>query len=221
MGILITLFTGRAAYGVDDLSPAERRSRILGLVAQALGDRALQPVEFMDQVWANEEWSGGASSPFLTPGALTTIGAGLREPVGPFHWAGTHMAAEIEATWKGHSPQCVGRCVQDLTIGSGTIVSDNTSKQKPETVALYRMADLKPSPFSPRGASTNELMGADTGARIASGIVYFKSCEIPFTLWYDEVLICHAVEESFEIVVDGVSHPMSPGDMMWRRRAHR
>ncbi|MGX7874654.1 hypothetical protein ACVDG5_019475 [Mesorhizobium sp. ORM6] len=94
-------------------------------------------------------------------------------------------------------------------------MNHRASAQASETVAHYRLSDLTPAPFSPRGASTNELMNADTGARIASGIVYFRDCEIPFTLWYDEVMICHAVEEGFEIAVGDATYPMKPGDMMW------
>lgn len=100
-GILITLFTGRSAYDVDDLSPEERRNVTLSKLAQALGEEALSPLEYMDQVWANEEWSGGASSPFLVPGALTTIGAEIGEPVGPLHWAGTHMARQYRGYMEG------------------------------------------------------------------------------------------------------------------------
>ncbi|RWE64047.1 FAD-dependent oxidoreductase [Mesorhizobium sp.] len=100
-GILITLFTGRAAYGVDNLAHAERRDVILSKLAQALGNEAREPLEYMDQVWADEEWSGGASSPFLVPGVLTTIGAEIREPVGPLHWAGTHMATQYRGYMEG------------------------------------------------------------------------------------------------------------------------
>lgn len=100
-GVLITLFTGRAAYGVDSLSPPDRKAKILSKLAQAFGPQALEPLEYMERVWADEEWSGGASSPFLTPGALTTIGPALREPVGPLYWAGTHMAAEFRGYMEG------------------------------------------------------------------------------------------------------------------------
>lgn len=100
-GILITLFTGRAAYGVDDLAPAYRRSVILSKLAQALGKEAHDPLEYMDRVWADEQWSGGASSPFLIPGALTTIGADIREPTGPLYWAGTHMAVQYRGYMEG------------------------------------------------------------------------------------------------------------------------
>lgn len=94
-------------------------------------------------------------------------------------------------------------------------MNEGTSDRPRESVAHYRLSDLKPAPFSPRGASTNELMSDETGARIASGIVYFRDCEIPFTLWYDEVMICHAVEVEFEIKVGDAIYPMKPGDMMW------
>jgi monoamine oxidase len=100
-GILIALFTGAPAYKVDGLSPADRRSRILSLLGQALGEEAMKPAEYMDQVWADEPWSGGASSPFLFPGAMTTIGPELREPCGPIHWAGTHMSKEFRGYMEG------------------------------------------------------------------------------------------------------------------------
>jgi monoamine oxidase len=100
-GILITLFTGLSAYRVDHLSPTARKARLLELLTQAFGPEAQNPTEYMEQVWADEEWSGGASSPFLVPGALTTIGGELREPVGPLHWAGTHMSAEYRGYLEG------------------------------------------------------------------------------------------------------------------------
>lgn len=100
-GILITLFTGLPAYRVDNLAPAQRKARVLQLLTQALGPEAQDPVEYMERVWADEEWSGGASSPFLTPGALTTIAGDLREPVGPLYWAGTHMSPEYRGYMEG------------------------------------------------------------------------------------------------------------------------
>lgn len=100
-GILITLFTGLPAYRLDSLTPSARKARIIELLTQALGPEARNPIEYMDQVWADETWSGGASSPFLVPGALTTIGGELREPVGPLHWAGTHMSAEYRGYMEG------------------------------------------------------------------------------------------------------------------------
>lgn len=100
-GVMIALFSGKAAMRVDPLDHAQRRETVLAVLAQALGPQALSPLEFHMQVWADEEWSGGASSPFLVPGQLTQYGAALRAPVGPIHWAGTHMATEYRGYMEG------------------------------------------------------------------------------------------------------------------------
>lgn len=100
-GAMIALFSGKASLRVDPLDPAGRRSAVLAVLSQALGPEALAPLEFHLQVWADEEWSGGASSPFLVPGQLTQYGAALRASVGPFHWAGTHMALEFRGYMEG------------------------------------------------------------------------------------------------------------------------
>lgn len=100
-GVMIALFSGKASFRVDPLDSAGRRSAVLAVLSQAFGPEALEPLEFHIQVWADEEWSGGASSPFLIPGQLTRYGAALRAPVGPFHWAGTHMAIEFRGYMEG------------------------------------------------------------------------------------------------------------------------
>jgi ethanolamine utilization protein EutQ (cupin superfamily) len=79
---------------------------------------------------------------------------------------------------------------------------------------VFKFADIKPN-WTPRGSSTHEQVCARNGAKLAGGVVFFKDAEIPFTIWYDELLICHAVEESFHIVVDNRAHEMTPGDMIW------
>lgn len=81
--------------------------------------------------------------------------------------------------------------------------------------SVYRIADLEAKVFSPRGASPNEHFNDLDGASMSGGIVYFKDAELPFTLWYDEILFCHAVEESFEIVVGEARHELGPGDTIW------
>lgn len=77
-----------------------------------------------------------------------------------------------------------------------------------------RMSDLVHN-WSPRGGSTHVQIDDKDGASMAAGTVWFRDCDIPFTLWYDEVWICHSVEESFSIEVGGKDHFMQPGDMIW------
>lgn len=100
-GVMIALFSGKASFRVDPMDTPGRCHAVLAVLAQALGPEALDPLEFHIQIWADEEWSGGASSPFLVPGQLTHYGAALRASVGPFHWAGTHMATEFRGYMEG------------------------------------------------------------------------------------------------------------------------
>lgn len=79
---------------------------------------------------------------------------------------------------------------------------------------LYRR---KPAPldYSPRGSAISQRVDARTGASIAAGTICFRDSEIPFTLWYDELLFCHQVEDRFEIVLGETVHSMAAGDMIW------
>lgn len=75
-------------------------------------------------------------------------------------------------------------------------------------------APIKPN-YVPYGISNHELIGVETGARIAAGIVYFKDKDFPYVMHYDEVLICKSVKGRFEIVVEGKAQRMVPGDMVY------
>ena len=47
---------------------------------------------FVERDWGAEPWTRGCYGAHLPPGAWTQVGAALREPVGPIHWAGTETA---------------------------------------------------------------------------------------------------------------------------------
>ncbi|MDQ2067951.1 hypothetical protein Q9295_16375 [Xinfangfangia sp. CPCC 101601] len=91
-------------------------------------------------------------------------------------------------------------------------MTDTTPTLSP---SLYKLADLDAKPFSPRGCSPNELFNDLTGASMSGGVVYFRDSELPFTVWYDEILFCHACEDLFEVVVGDVTHRLEPGDTIW------
>ncbi|WP_395020554.1 hypothetical protein [Dongia sp.] len=69
--------------------------------------------------------------------------------------------------------------------------------------------------WSPRGSSTHSLINDKDGTSMSAGFVFFKDTDIPFTLWYDEVICCIATEERFSIVVGDQESVFEPGDMMW------
>ncbi|MFY9922478.1 MAG: FAD-dependent oxidoreductase [Mycobacterium sp.] len=54
---------------------------------------ARSPVDFVEQNWTTERYSGGGMISHAPPGVLTEFGPALREPCGRIHWAGTESSA--------------------------------------------------------------------------------------------------------------------------------
>ena len=76
-------------------APAERRAAVLDGVAERFGPQAKSPVEYLEQDWAAERYSGGGMISHTPPGVLTEFGPALREPCGRIHWAGTETATAM------------------------------------------------------------------------------------------------------------------------------
>ncbi|WP_136520485.1 flavin monoamine oxidase family protein [Cellulomonas telluris] len=94
-GVLLGFVGGDHARTWDVLDAAERRRRVLSSLARLLGGRALDPLGYVDQRWGEEDWIGGGPTAAPGPGAVAWSGAGLAEPVGPLHWAGTETAHRL------------------------------------------------------------------------------------------------------------------------------
>ncbi len=62
------------------------------LVAR-FGDKAASPVDYIEQNWTTERYSGGGMLSHAPTGVLTEFGPALREPCGRIHWAGTESSA--------------------------------------------------------------------------------------------------------------------------------
>ena len=80
------------------LDPGERRKLVLDDLAAYFGPRAYDAVDYLEQDWCAEEFSGGCYGAFAQPGTLTRFGPALREPIGPIHFAGTETATR----WAGY-----------------------------------------------------------------------------------------------------------------------
>lgn len=80
------------------LAPEQRREAILADLVAFWGEAAGEPAELILHDWMAEPWTTGAFTAYLTPGAWTTVGAALRQPVGPVLWAGTEAATR----WPGY-----------------------------------------------------------------------------------------------------------------------
>ena len=97
-GVLLGFLEGRRATEMGRLPAGERRSAVVGCFTRFFGPRAAAPVDYVEQLWADEPWSGGCYGSYMPPGSWTAYGPALREPIGPIHWAGTETAL----VWSGY-----------------------------------------------------------------------------------------------------------------------
>ncbi|MDT5401544.1 MAG: monoamine oxidase [Mycobacterium sp.] len=92
-GVLTVITEGPEARRIGQLAEPERRKAVLDAVAERFGDKALSPVDYVEQNWTVERYSGGGMIAHSPPGVLTEFGPALREPCGRLHWAGTESSA--------------------------------------------------------------------------------------------------------------------------------
>jgi monoamine oxidase len=97
-GVLVGFAGGADARRWHRLEHSARRNEALDCFARLFGESARGAERYIEQDWSSEPWSGGGPVGLLPPGAVTTFGPALREPVGPVHWAGTETAE----TWTGY-----------------------------------------------------------------------------------------------------------------------
>jgi monoamine oxidase len=97
-GVLLGFVGGPEARELASLGSAERRASVLACFKRLYGPRAAQPLDYAEQTWSEEEWSGGGPTSNFGPGGWTACGPALRQPVGRVHWAGTETAT----VWSGY-----------------------------------------------------------------------------------------------------------------------
>jgi monoamine oxidase len=97
-GVLLGFIDGNDARALDDSPPADRQAAALKSYVTYFGQQAANPIQYVDQVWAQEVYTGGCPVGVTPPGVLTEYGPALRAPVGRIHWAGTETAD----VWAGY-----------------------------------------------------------------------------------------------------------------------
>jgi monoamine oxidase len=95
---LVAFMEGAPARAWSSRSLAERRAAVVADLTRLFGSDAGSPVDYFDQDWTAETWTGGCSAGFAVPGTLSRFGSALRAPVGRVHWAGSETARE----WFGY-----------------------------------------------------------------------------------------------------------------------
>jgi len=97
-GVLLGFLEGRQARELGAWDPEARCRAVVGCFERLFGPRAGQPEQYLEQVWADEEWTRGCYGCIMPPGGWVSFGPALRPPVGRIHWAG----AETATTWNGY-----------------------------------------------------------------------------------------------------------------------
>lgn len=97
-GVLLGFLEGRGARELGLASPEERRDAVVGTFARLFGPRAAKPRDYVERLWAEEQWTRGCYGCHLPPGGWTAYGRALRKPLGPIHWAGSETAT----VWSGY-----------------------------------------------------------------------------------------------------------------------
>src|SRR3546814_1858434 len=75
-----------------------RCALVTGVQRVLFRSAARNPLEYIEQSWAAEEWTRGCYAGYFPPGVWLDYGEALRAPIGRLHWAGTETA-EI---WNGY-----------------------------------------------------------------------------------------------------------------------
>lgn len=92
-GVLCVIVEGPGARELTAVAPSERRTRVLRSLAERFGAQASSPIDYLEQNWTTERYSGGGMISHAPPGVLTAFGPALRTPSGRIHWAGTESSA--------------------------------------------------------------------------------------------------------------------------------
>jgi monoamine oxidase len=97
-GVLLAFVGGSTWRTYGPLTTKERREAVLQGFAAMFGDQALEPIEYTEQDWTKEQWTGGGPTAVHAPGTLTDFGPAIRQVFGRVHWAGTETATY----WSGY-----------------------------------------------------------------------------------------------------------------------
>ncbi|MCC6919668.1 MAG: FAD-dependent oxidoreductase [Alphaproteobacteria bacterium] len=97
-GALVGFFDGGPAQRWADRTPEDRRAQVLKDIALYLGEAALTPAGYLEEVWTRAPLHRGGYVAAPGPGVLTAFGPALLDPVGRIHWAGT----ETSDVWGGY-----------------------------------------------------------------------------------------------------------------------
>lgn len=98
VGVMMGFIEGEDGRKALRQTRDQRRQGTIDSFVRYYGEAARDPLEYIEQSWAAEEWTRGCYAGYFPPGVWLDYGEALRAPIGRLHWAGTETA-EI---WNGY-----------------------------------------------------------------------------------------------------------------------
>ncbi|WP_434670987.1 flavin monoamine oxidase family protein (plasmid) [Klebsiella sp. B345] len=98
VGVLVGFLEADAGREWGQHSAEERRNEVVACMSQYFGSAAKTYSQYKEFDWSQEPYTRGAYGGYLPPGAWTSYGQAVREPINLIHWAGTETATE----WSGY-----------------------------------------------------------------------------------------------------------------------
>ncbi|WP_020650935.1 flavin monoamine oxidase family protein [Solimonas variicoloris] len=98
VGVLMGFIEGEDGRRALRQTREQRMQGVIDSFVRYFGEAARHPLEYIEQSWADEEWSRGCYAGYFPPGVWLDYGEALRAPIGRLHWAGTETAE----VWNGY-----------------------------------------------------------------------------------------------------------------------
>jgi monoamine oxidase len=118
-GIMCVITEGGAARELTRLDEAGRKAAVIGELVDRFGEKASAPVEYHEQNWTIERYSGGGMISHTPTGVLTEFGPALRAPCGRIHWAGTESSA-VMCGWVDGAIRSGERAASEVVAAEST-----------------------------------------------------------------------------------------------------
>jgi len=98
IGVMMGFIEGSDGRRAIRQTREQRRQGTIDSFVRYFGEQAREPLEYIEQNWASEEWTRGCYAGYFPPGVWLDYGEALRAPIGRLHWAGTETAE----VWTGY-----------------------------------------------------------------------------------------------------------------------
>jgi L-amino acid dehydrogenase len=97
-GVLTSFIQGDSLVKWAAGNDIERKQAVINDLVTLFGDQAANPTQYVEKIWPQEQFTGGAYNGYLPPGGWTSYGQAIRAPHGRIFWAGTETATQ----WYGY-----------------------------------------------------------------------------------------------------------------------